>query len=72
MKRIIQPGWISWIEQRRFYRPLSHATTTATSAFPRRFTYPLGEQNLNRPNCEQASSAIGGDVVTTRLLRLLK
>ena len=60
-------GWDAWIEQRRLDYPQLTAPATALSAYPVRFTYPVTEQNLNRLNYEQASGAIGGDVVTTRL-----
>ena len=60
-------GWDAWIEQRRLGYPQLTAPATAQSAYPVRFTYPVAEQNLNRQNYEQASQAIGGDVVTTRL-----
>lgn len=60
-------GWDAWIEQRRLDYPQLTAPTTALSAYPLRFTYPVSEQNLNRTNYNQAASAIGGDVVTTRL-----
>jgi hypothetical protein len=60
-------GWDAWIEQRRLDVPQLTAPATAQSAYPVRFPYPVSEQNLNRVNYEQASQAIGGDVVTTRL-----
>jgi hypothetical protein len=60
-------GWDAWIEQRRLDYPPLVAPATALSAYPLRFTYPVTEQNLNRVNYEQASAAIGGDVVTTKL-----
>jgi hypothetical protein len=34
---------------------------------PVRYTYPVLEQNLNTANYEAAASAIGGDVISTRL-----
>lgn len=60
-------GWDAWIEQRRLDYPQLTAPSTATSAYPLRFTYPVSEQNLNRAQYEQAAASIGGDVVTTRL-----
>jgi hypothetical protein len=60
-------GWDAWIEQRRLDYPQLVAPPTALTAYPRRFTYPVSEQNLNRVNYEQASQSIGGDQVTTKL-----
>jgi len=34
---------------------------------PVRFRYPISEQSLNRENYENAASAIGGDLLTTKL-----
>jgi hypothetical protein len=34
---------------------------------PKRFTYPVNEQTLNKANYEAASAAIGGDLLTTRV-----
>jgi hypothetical protein len=34
---------------------------------PKRFTYPVNEQTLNKSNYEAASAAIGGDLLTTRV-----
>jgi hypothetical protein len=39
----------------------------ALSDFPVRFTYPILEQNINSSNYDAASTAIGGDRVTTKL-----
>lgn len=60
-------GWDAWIEQRRLDYPQLVAPSTALSAYPVRFIYPVAEQNLNRVNYEQASQAIGSDLVTTKL-----
>jgi len=34
---------------------------------PSRFTYPVFEQTLNPANYAEASAAIGGDLLTTKL-----
>ena len=34
---------------------------------PKRFTYPINEQTLNKTNYDQASTAIGGDNLTTKI-----
>lgn len=60
-------GWDAWNEWRRLDVPNITAPSTALTATPLRFTYPIPEQNLNISNYEAASAAIGGDDVTTPL-----
>lgn len=60
-------GVDAWIETRRLDYPALVAPPEAKSAFPIRFTYPINEQNVNKTNYDQASTAIGGDKVTTKL-----
>ena len=60
-------GFDAWTEVRRLDYPVLEAPASAVSDFPVRFTYPSNEQNLNTTNWEAASSAIGGDDVTTKL-----
>jgi hypothetical protein len=60
-------GWDAWIETRRLDVPAMATPVDAQSAFPVRFTYPINEQNVNVTNYNQASAAIGGDLVTTKL-----
>jgi hypothetical protein len=60
-------GWDAWIESRRLAYPVLLPPPNAVSAFPVRFTYPINEQNVNVVNYNKASSAIGGDLVTTKL-----
>jgi hypothetical protein len=60
-------GWDEWIEVRRLDYPVLVAPSTAKSAFPARLTYPVNEQNVNTTNYSAASTAIGGDKVTTKL-----
>ncbi|MBJ6110099.1 SusD/RagB family nutrient-binding outer membrane lipoprotein [Hymenobacter sp. BT523] len=57
----------SWREYRRLDSPTLTAPTGALSALPLRLTYPVVEQNLNGANYKAASSAIGGDLVTTKI-----
>lgn len=40
---------------------------TSYSEIPKRFTYPVNEQTLNKTNYAAASTAIGGDLLTTRV-----
>jgi hypothetical protein len=60
-------GWDAWIEWRRLDYPVLTKPVGALTDFPMRFTYNVDEQNLNKTNYDQASTAIGGDVVTTKL-----
>ena len=60
-------GWDGWIEIRRLDYPQIVAPSSALTAFPVRFTYPVNEQNLNTAHYNDAASAIGGDKVTTKL-----
>lgn len=59
--------WDAWIEWRRLDNPHLDPAHDALSAIPVRYPYPVNEQNVNRTNYEQASTAIGGDNVTTKL-----
>jgi hypothetical protein len=60
-------GWDAWIVNRRLDYPKLVPPPNAFSAFPVRFTYPVSEQNVNKPNYDAAAAAIGGDAVTTKL-----
>jgi hypothetical protein len=60
-------GYEAWTEMRRLDFPVVPAPETPVSDFPVRYTYPVKEENVNQPNYEAASSAIGGDDVTTKL-----
>jgi hypothetical protein len=60
-------GWDAWTLTRRLDYPTLTPPENAYSGFPVRFTYPIAEQNVNVVNYNQASTAIGGDNVTTRL-----
>ncbi len=60
-------GFDAWTLIRRLDYPEMKTPTNAQSDFLVRFTYPILEQNINTSNYNAASSAIGGDVVTTKL-----
>ena len=60
-------GFESWTEWRRLDYPVLEAPANAVSAIPLRFPYPVSEQNLNTNSYNEAASAIGGDLVTTKL-----
>jgi hypothetical protein len=57
----------TWTELRRLDYPVITAPVNAKSGFPTRLTYPNTEQTLNGTSYTAAASAIGGDVVTTKL-----
>ncbi len=60
-------GHESWTSWRRLDFPALVAPSTARSPIPVRYPYSVDEQTLNKANWEAASTAIGGDVVTTKL-----
>jgi Starch-binding associating with outer membrane len=60
-------GIEAWTEWRRLDAPVLTAPPNALSAIPVRFRYSDEEQNLNSANYALASTAIGGDLVTTKL-----
>lgn len=61
-------GLEGWTEWRRLDYPILNVPAGKTYAdIPVRFTYPVQEQNLNTANWTAASSAIGGDIVKTKL-----
>ena len=60
-------GVDAWIEWRRLDFPRLQPAFRAVSAIPKRFTYPIIEQNYNTAHYNEAAAAIGGDVVTTKL-----
>ena len=60
-------GYDEWIEWRRLDAPELDPAVDALSEIPVRYTYPINEQNVNVTNYNAASSAIGGDLVSTKL-----
>jgi hypothetical protein len=61
-------GFDAWTEWRRLdYPELTPPPGMDQEDIPVRYTYPVLEQNLNTANYEAAASAIGGDVISTRL-----
>jgi hypothetical protein len=60
-------GYDAWTVNRRLDYPVLIPPPNAISAFPVRFTYPNAEQQINVTNYNAAATAIGGDVVTTKL-----
>lgn len=60
-------GYDAWTEWRRLDYPVLTPAANAKSVIPLRLTYPTSERTLNRANVESAATAIGGDVVATKL-----
>lgn len=76
--KIGQQAWIAMynrgFESWNFYRRLDYPVLTAPNAVsaaagkvPTRLTYPINEQTVNGANWTAASSAIGGDKLTTKV-----
>ncbi|GAA4346648.1 SusD/RagB family nutrient-binding outer membrane lipoprotein [Hymenobacter saemangeumensis] len=57
----------AWKEYRRLDAPALVKPTQARTDLPLRFTYPVNEQNLNTANYTAAASAMGGDLVTSKV-----
>lgn len=77
-QRIGEQAWIAMynrgFESWNFFRRLDYPALTAPNAtaaadgkVPTRLTYPINEQTVNGANWTTASSAIGGDKLTTKL-----
>lgn len=66
-------GYDAWTEWRRLDYPHLEVPFGAlfasgeTPAIITRLTYPVVEQNLNKSNYEAAATAVGGDMITTKL-----
>jgi len=65
-----QRGFEGYTSYRRLDWPVMNVpenAQTTDGGVPRRFTYPINEQTLNKDNYYQASDAIGGDAMETKL-----
>ena len=61
-------GFEAWTSYRRLNYPVLLAPADAEIAeVPKRYTYPAAEQTLNTANNAAAATAIGGDLMTTKL-----
>ncbi|HPE57347.1 MAG TPA: SusD/RagB family nutrient-binding outer membrane lipoprotein [Bacteroidales bacterium] len=63
-------GLVAWNNWRRLDYPvlnLPPAPETDDGQIPKRFTYPVNEQTLNKDNYYSAGDAIGGDLMSTKL-----
>ncbi len=60
-------GFEAWTSWRSLDYPVLVAPPDAFSEIPVRYTYPTQEQTLNAANYAAAASAVGGDVVETKL-----
>jgi len=60
-------GWEAWIEWRKFDYPELEPAINSAGVIPKRYQYPVNEQNVNTKNWTDASNAIGGDIMDTKL-----
>jgi Starch-binding associating with outer membrane len=61
-------GFDAWTEWRRLDYPILTPPKNKTQDdIPKRYSYPVQEQNLNTKNYNAASTAVGGDNVKTKL-----
>ena len=61
-------GVMGWTTYRRLDYPVMNLAANAGGELtPKRYTYPINEQTLNGANYGMASSAIGGDLKSTKL-----
>ncbi len=60
-------GYDAWVNWRRLDYPQLNAPSLALTAIPVRYTYPATEPNLNKSNYDAAATAVGGDLVTTKV-----
>lgn len=60
-------GFDAWTTYRRLDAPTLNIAATSGLPVPKRFTYPIAEQNLNTENYNAAVAAMGGDELTTSI-----
>ncbi len=62
-------GYVAWTTWRRLDYPTFNIPELVESydEIPVRFTFPINEQTLNEDNYDAASTAIGGDLVSTKI-----
>lgn len=60
-------GFEGWVDYRRFDYPSLNVPPNPGGPFPIRYSYPNAEQTSNNQNYTAAASAIGGDLLTTKI-----
>jgi hypothetical protein len=60
-------GFEGWCVYRKYDTILLNIPVISGLAVPNRFTYPIREQNLNLSSYNAASTAIGGDLLSTKV-----
>ena len=60
-------GFEGWSVYRKYDAPVLNIAAGSGLPVPTRYTYPVSEQTLNGINYQSASSAIGGDLLSTKL-----
>jgi len=60
-------GWESWCSWRMLDWPKMNVAVESGLPVPRRYIYPNDEPNINGANYDAAASAMGGDLLTSRV-----
>lgn len=60
-------GFEGWSVYRKYDAPTLNIAAGSGLPVPKRYTYPVSEQTLNGVNYQAASTAIGGDLLTTKI-----
>lgn len=60
-------GFEGWSVYRKYDAPVLNVAAGSGLPVPKRYAYPVSEQTLNGTNYQAASTAIGGDLLSTKL-----
>lgn len=58
-------GFEGWSVYRKYDAPVMNIAASSLLPVPKRYTYPIAEQTINKTNYTAASVAIGGNLLTT-------
>lgn len=60
-------GFEGWSTYRQYGFPVMNTAAVSAEAVPRRYTYPIDEASINGSNYQAASTAMGGDLKTSKV-----
>jgi hypothetical protein len=60
-------GFEGWSVYRKYDAPVLNVAASSGLPVPKRYAYPVSEQTLNGTNYQAASTAIGGDLLSTKI-----